>query len=66
MRRRQVAGRPATPEATVRLWAEAKDEARALCSDPDDRRRFVNDRLAEHGVDVVDAIRAKRALRRLS
>lgn len=63
MRRRQVAGRPTTPEAMVRLWAEVKDEARVLCSDPEDRRRFVADRLAEHGVDVVDAIRARRRLR---
>lgn len=63
MRRRQVAGRPSSAAEMVRLWAEAKDEARVLCSDPEDRRRFVAGRLAEHGVDVMDAIRARRALR---
>lgn len=66
MRRRQVSARPSTPEGLVALWSEAQEEARVLCSDPDDRRRFVNDRLAEHGVDAIDAIRAKRWLRRLS
>ena len=66
MRRRQTSARPTTAEGLVALWSEAQEEARVLCCDPDDRRRFVNGRLAEHGVDVIDAIRAKRWLRRRS
>lgn len=63
MKRRSSARRPSTPEGVVRLWDRAREDARVLFTDAEAGRRYVLAVLDDHGLDVVDAIRARRWLR---
>lgn len=65
MKRRRSSDAPKTPAETVELWNRARSDARELHLDPEQAREYVSAVLAERGIDVVDAIRARRALRRL-
>ena len=63
MRLRRSSARPGSPEELVALYASAKADARVLFGRGEERRRYVNAVLADHGTDAVEAIRARRLLR---
>lgn len=64
MRRRRTSSAPRTAVEAVELWNRARADARELHLDPEAERDYVAAVLAEHGTDAVEAIRARRALRR--
>lgn len=62
--RRRRAGTVPDLAGRVDLWVRTRDEAAALFTDEDARRRYVDAVLAEHGTDAIEAIQARRVLRR--
>lgn len=63
MRRRRGADITSAVDV-VALWLSTRDEARALFNDAGMARAYVAAVLAERGTDAVEAVRARRWLRR--
>ena len=62
MRRRRSADVPATAVEVVALWTRA--DADAATDDVQARMAYVRDVLSLHGTDPVEALRARRWLRK--